>query len=280
MRVHAIKTGNVLVKSAFLHSPATEGGTLPYLAHVFVDRSRVALPIMAWVIEHPEGVIVVDTGENAATGGNFITQSRFEISPEEEIGAQLKRLGIAPRDVAKVVLTHLHGDHMDGLKDFPGVPIWLSRREFQPFLSPSGGRMQRLGIKLPAGFAPTLIDFRPDPLGPFSQSFPLTRDGKVVAVPTPGHTAGHLSVIVIGDDVDLFLAGDVTYQERSLPQQVLEGPSMEIALHRQTLAQVHEYARRRPTVYLPAHDPESARRLGDRQVVSVDPAKVLADARG
>jgi N-acyl homoserine lactone hydrolase len=272
MRIHAIKTGDVLVKSAFLGTPAKHG-IAPYLANVFVDRHRVRLPILTWLIEHPEGLIVVDTGENVATKTNFITQTTYDLTPEDEIGNQLKHLGIATTDIAKVVLTHLHGDHIDGLKDFPTTPIWVSQREYSP-LQTNGWNMSKLGIHLPASFNPMQITFRPEPFGPFDYSFPLTRDGRVIAVPTPGHTAGHMSVIVIDDDRHYFIAGDVSYNERGMVEQQLVGPSRKIALHRDTLQRVNAYTGLFPTVYLPSHDPESAQRLATKQTTG----KVLAFA--
>ncbi len=262
MKIHAIKTGDVLVKSAFLGSPAT-AGLLPYMANVFLDRKRVRIPVLAWVVEHPEGVIVVDTGENPAIKSNFITQSRFDIAPEEGIGAQLARLGIEKKDVAKVVMTHLHGDHMDGLKDFQNTPIWVHEREFNLARSKNSKFFANLGLQ-----SPTLFNFNSEPFGPFETSYPLTRDGSVIAVPTPGHTAGHLSVIVVEDGIHYFIAGDVSYKERTLVSQTLEGPSLEVELHRQTLRRVMDYCREYPTVYLPSHDPESARRLAAKQTVA------------
>jgi glyoxylase-like metal-dependent hydrolase (beta-lactamase superfamily II) len=268
MRIHAIQTGDVLVKSAFLNSPAAAGGFAPYLANLFLDRSRLRLPVCAWVIEHPEGVIVVDTGENAATRANFLTRSRFEVAAGDEIGSQLTRLGIRRGDITKVILTHLHGDHIDGLKDFEGVPICISQAEYAPTQASNARWIARIaGLRFPAWLKFTPIDFRPERFGPFECSFPLTSDGTVVAVPTPGHTAGHLSVIVKADGVHYFIAGDMAYSECSLMNQTLEGPSMAIPAHRQTLQRVRDYTRQYPTVYLPAHDPESAHRLAAKQIV-------------
>ncbi len=267
MQIHAIKTGDVLVKSAFLGSPATAGGVAPYMAGLFVDRTYVKIPIYAWAIEHSEGVIIVDTGEHANTNKAFLTQSRMSVSPDEEIGRQLTQIGISRGDISKVVLTHLHTDHADGLKDFEGLPIWVSQREYQPFQS-RGFSMSKLGLSLPTWLNPTLIAFRPEPIGPFESSLPLTNDGSVMAVPTPGHTAGHLSVIVRADDVHYFIAGDVAYREQALLDQKLEGPSLEIALHRQSLRRVLDYVHEYPTVFLPSHDPQSGNRLAAKQIIA------------
>jgi glyoxylase-like metal-dependent hydrolase (beta-lactamase superfamily II) len=270
MKIHAIKTGDVLVKSAFLGSPAT-AGPLPYMGNIFLDRTRVRIPILAWVIEHPEGVIVVDTGEDPANKGNFITQSRYDVAPEEAIGEQLKKLGVGKKDVSKVVLTHLHGDHKDGVKDFLNTPIWVSEREYN--LSPSANSKFFTGLGLQT---PTLFNFNAEQVGSFQSSISLTNDGSVLAVPTPGHTAGHVSVIVMDSDVHYFIAGDVTYKERTLISQTLEGPSTEVESHRQTLRRVLDYVRQHPTVYLPSHDPASAQRLAIKQTTATTALQVDA----
>lgn len=259
MKIHAIKTGDVLVKSAFLGSPAT-AGLVPYFANVLLDRTRKRIPVMAWVIEHHEGIIVVDTGEDPAIKSNFITQSRFDIKPEEGIGAQLTRLGIGKKDVAKVVMTHLHGDHMDGLKDFQQTPIWVHEREFYLSQATNSKFFNRLGLN-----APTLFSLPEDRFGTFENSYPLTKDGTIIAVATPGHTGGHISVIVVDNGIHYFIAGDTSYTEQTMLDQKLEGPSMEVAQHRQTLRRILDYTRQQPTVYLPSHDPESAQRLEARQ---------------
>ena len=108
--------------------------------NTLLDKKWVQVPIYAWVIEHPEGVIVVDTGETARTAqkGYFPrwqpflrqTSDKFLVSPEDEIGPQLKNLGIEPGDVRWVVLTHLHTDHAGGLHHFPRAEILVSRKEY------------------------------------------------------------------------------------------------------------------------------------------------------
>ena len=133
LHMHAIQTGWVAVHPNHrdLFGPA---GTR--LASILLDpRWTEWLPILTWVIEHPEGVIVIDTGEtsrvvepdffNCDPGSNFVFRRilRFLVRPEEEIGAQMQGLGIAPESVRWVVQTHLHCDHAGGLDavgDFGG----------------------------------------------------------------------------------------------------------------------------------------------------------------
>ena len=99
------------------------------------------LPILAWTVVHPEGVFVIDTGETArATQPGYYprwhpyyrTSLQLDIRPEDEIGPQLRRLGIDPsRDVRAVVLTHFHTDHVGDLSHFPGVRTLASPESYR-----------------------------------------------------------------------------------------------------------------------------------------------------
>jgi len=267
MKIHVIQTGIVKVKSAFLRGSVAAGGMLNFFPQLFTDKEYIDLPINAWVIEHPEGIIVVDTGDVAATKSQFVTQSKYDIQPEQEIGPQLSKLGIQIADISKVVLTHLHGDHTGGLSYFPNTPMWISEGEHRFFHSRVGHTMHQLVTHLPEWFKPSPIVFQPERFGNFDHGFPLTKDGTVIAVPTPGHTAGHMSIVVIDRDVHYFIAGDVTYHEQALIQQQLEGPSFNARQHPATLKRVLDYTQQYPTVYLPSHDIASAQRLKDAQTV-------------
>ena len=268
MRIHAIQTGTVAVKQR--QRRGSGPGPLRVVSSL-LDRSWTdPLPILAWVIEHPEGLIVVDTGETARalepgyfTGWNpyFRFGVREWVEPEEEIGPQLRRLGHEPDDVRWVVLTHLHTDHAGGLAHFPRSEILVSGTE----LDSAGGVMGKargyLPQHWPEWFQPTRVEFEPEPFGPFPTSFPLTEAGDVILVPTPGHTRGHLSVAVRHGGRLIFVAGDTSYTERLMLDGVADGVTDRPGIARRTLQLIRELAESEPTVYLPSHDPASVARL-------------------
>src|SRR5262249_21291934 len=142
----------------------------------------------------------------------------------QEIGPQLRTLGIDPRrDVRWLVMTHLHTDHAGGLAQFPGVETLVSRAEYAGAQGLRGRVEGYLNNRWPQGFVPHLLDFADRPYGPFAQSLPLTAAGDVVLVPTPGHTRGHLSVLVQEAEHAVFLAGDTSYTQDLLLERAPDG---------------------------------------------------------
>ena len=273
IRIHAIQTGTVGIKTAQIEG---RGQGAQRLLNVLIDKEWAEpVPIYAWVIEHPEGVIVVDTGETARTAEKsyfprwhpfFRLAAHPSVCPDDEIGLQLRRLGLVPRDVRWVVLTHMHTDHAGGLAHFPASEILIARGEYDAARGIAGRIQGYLPDRWPTWLQPRLIDFAQQPVGPFTASFPLTRD--IILLSTPGHTPHHLSVLVRDGDLSYILAGDTSYTENFMLKQVADGISPNPAITRQTLGQIRTYAQSTPTVYLPSHDPDSAKRLAARTTVA------------
>ncbi len=268
MKIHAIQTGAVRVKSS--QRVGRGRGPMRQL-HVLFDQTWTEpLPIYAWAIETAEGVIVVDTGETAMTKEPgyfpfwhpyFRLAVRLDVTPEREIGPRLREIGIRPDDVRTVILTHLHTDHAGGLRHFPKSEILVDATELQIAKGFAGRLRGYLPNRWPSWFAPKPIPLQPTPFGTFDRSCSVTQDGNVTIVPTPGHTPGHVSVIVVDEGVSYFLAGDTTYTQQALLEQEVDGVSPNKAEALRTLGKILGYARSKPTVYLPSHDPESMKRL-------------------
>jgi glyoxylase-like metal-dependent hydrolase (beta-lactamase superfamily II) len=265
MRIRAIQTGTLAIKQRQLRARGT--GRRRRLS-LLLDRSWTApLPIYAWLVEHPEGLIVIDTGETSQAAESFTPGLRESVRPDEEIGMRLQAVRINPHDVRWVILTHLHMDHCDGLHYFPRAQVLVSKREVDERRGPSG---QVAGYHSAALPRTRPVAFADGPVGPFPASETLTRAGDVVLIPTPGHTAGHLSVIVRDGDTSLFFAGDATYSEELLIERALDGSAVDEAAWYQTVDRILDYAHEQPTVYLPAHDPKAAQRLAARATVRVE----------
>ena len=278
-RIHNIQTGTVGIKSKQLRG---EGHGFQRLSNTLRDKQWQPVPIYAWVIEHPEGIIVVDTGETALTArkGYFPqwhpfmrqTANKFYVSPEDEIGPQLQKLGIAPGDVRWIVLTHMHTDHAGGLHHFPHAKILVARKEYEAARGLRGRLQGYLPHRWPRWFNPRLVDFTSEAVGPFPASFALTKANDVILLPTEGHTSGHLSVLVREGERSIFIAGDTSYTEQLMLEQAVDGVTPNEQASRQTLKRILEYVQTTPTVYLPSHDPEAKERLSQRRLVQFSEA--------
>jgi glyoxylase-like metal-dependent hydrolase (beta-lactamase superfamily II) len=192
----------------------------------------------------------------------------FKIEQEQEIGPQLRALGIGAHDVKLVVLTHLHMDHDGGLRHFQNAEILVSRGELNSARGWKGRVRGYLPNRWPSWFDPTPLDLVSEPFGPFLASKRLNKAGDIIAIATPGHTADHISILVRDDDVSYFLAGDASYNEDLMLAGKIDGVSPNEKISIATLRAIKRLTEDHPTVYLPTHDPLSATRLASRSVVS------------
>jgi N-acyl homoserine lactone hydrolase len=275
VRLHHVQTGEISIKR--FHYRGVGFNRFSRLMMWTLVPGWVRLPVHAWVIEHPDGIIVVDTGEvHAASQPNFYANSdrrffqlnfRFHIEPAQEIAPRLEDLGITPADVKTVILTHTHIDHSDGVNAFPNAEILVSSREWAD--------VQRFGTFhgcVPANWSPDLnfkpIIHIPDAIGSFPYSYPVTSDGAVRIVPTPGHTMGHQSVLVQEGDIFIMFAGDTSFDLAGLYSNTISGVTHSAKAERETRQQIRDFAKDHPLVYLPSHDSDSARRFHTREVIT------------
>jgi N-acyl homoserine lactone hydrolase len=200
VKVHAVCTGTVAVKKNF----RTKNG-IGELAkiNILLDKHYTEyMPIWVWVIEHPDGLMIIDTGEISAIGNQnkylasesrfmryfFKHGAKFDIKETDELDLQLASIHLKTEDVKLVVLTHLHLDHTDGLKFFPGAEIIVGDHEYK---HPNGN----MPTTYPSWFKPNPVLYKSDRADVFGEAFPISSSEDLLYIPTPGHTAGHSSVI-------------------------------------------------------------------------------------
>ena len=265
MRILALTTGEIELKVAFLHATPGIRGKVNLLRPG--PWATPPVPIHVWVVEHQEHRILVDTGEIAAA--KDMPFARPRVAPRDELPHALAAAGLSVAGITTAILTHLHADHYNGARHLDG-PVLVAEAEWREATGVRGRIAQRVTrAPLPAG-----VDFRPvrlddGPFGAFARSRALTPDGRVLAVATPGHTGGHLSVLAIDDeDRHVLLAGDATDTLEQLHDRRADAVATQPAEQVRTIDRILAHAREHPTVYLPSHDLESADRLAGRVALS------------
>jgi N-acyl homoserine lactone hydrolase len=188
--------------------------------------------------------------------------SRYHVTPADELPHALVKIGLTISDIDTAIVTHLHSDHIDGAKHLR-IPVLVARPEWDYAHSWFGRIAQRISrAKLPTTVKYEIYDLTDGPFGCFEASKRLTDDGRIIAVATPGHTPGHVSVIAIDDEGrHILLAGDATDSLEQLQSRRPDAIAPDRRLMVETMDRILAHARRYPTVYVPAHDPESVTRL-------------------
>ncbi len=283
VQISAIQTGEVQIKTR--HVRPRFGARPARILDVLADRSwSPRLPIFCFAIAHPDGLIVVDTGETSHANDPGYqpswhlfarTSERRWVAADEEVGPQLRAVGLDADAVRWLVMTHMHGDHAGGLSYFEHAEVVMSAREAAMAFARTGPANGYFNNHYPSWLAPRKLSFDGDPWEGFEASAPLTDDGVVRLVPTPGHTQGHLSVVVEQPDHLVVLTGDACYSERALLDGTLDGVAQDTGAHRRSTALLRRLCRSRRVVIVPSHDPDGPRRLADRVFTTPD-AEVAA----
>jgi N-acyl homoserine lactone hydrolase len=276
----AVKAVSVISTGTVQIHPEQPYGTRKPLYWWLLTSRRWTPPqaINIYVIEHARGLILFDTGQDRAsvtdrgyfpggfTGLIYDRLARFDIGEQDTLTAQLATLGYVPADVDTAILSHLHQDHIGGLAELTGADLLVSVAEWAE-LSRPGPELRgflRSHIRLP-GLRWRQVTMEPakDPgLAPFTESLDMMGDGSLMLLPTPGHTAGSMSLLIRRKNrPSLLLVGDLTYGAGILQRGQVPGVGNRRQLT-ESSRKVLTLAGHQPgLIVLPAHDPTAAQRL-------------------
>lgn len=178
------------------------------LEELMGSPGRRLLPVPAWLIEHPRGVVLFDTGLHPVLRTSrdrlrgLMRNSVMDLPLGADLTARLASAGCRPGDIDIVVFSHLHFDHCGGTAEVPDARLVLQTSEWSAAHHP---RLIDTGLYNPddfdLGHDRQLIDGNFDVFG----------DGRVVCLPTPGHTKGHQALRVELASGPIVLTGDCIY---------------------------------------------------------------------
>ena len=270
VRLTPLLTGTCLVPPAWWHR---EDGRLAGLRAlgVGVPRDRwLRVPIPAFLVEHPGGgLVLVDTGLHPSVaaaprenlGRVFVMAFKdIQMNSSQAVPAQLRALGVDPASVQTVVMTHLHADHASAMSEFPGATFLFSSQEWRA--ATGGGQFQGyVKRQFDHAFDYREIDFESSAVGSFStfgRAVDLFGDGSVLLAFTPGHTPGHLSVVLRLRERDALLCGDACYTRRTFETGHLPAKIPDEHRFRRSLRELQLFARESPNaLVVPGHDLEA-----------------------
>ena len=196
------------------------------------ERNRIQLGMRCLLIEHPSGLVLIDTG-----AGNKENEKFKDIYGLENEGADgatlledgLNQIGVTPPDVTLVINTHLHFDHAGGNTrnrsdgtleiSFPNATYIVKRGEYEFATRPNERTVA------------SYFERNYTPLEAAEKIEFVSREKEIVkgirVIPTPGHTPFHQSILIESAGERAFYLGDLVPTHAHLPLPWIMGYDVE-----------------------------------------------------
>lgn len=272
-RIHILYTGSVRIDRALAYREHTFH-PMPYTGWMRPASAQITVPVSAYLIEHSQGPVLIDTGWHTDIRVDqrrhlgLLASTMFQgFLPEgEAIHEQLNKMGIREHDIEAVVLTHLHADHVSGLKQVTGAKrIIVSEFEIEAAeRSPRYTRTMWQGVKLDS------FRLKSIPFGPHQLGLDLFGDESIFLVHTPGHSHGQLSVLVRLSRGWILLASDVGYSSKSWEEMRLPGVTDNRGEAEHSLLWVRDFASHSDCLGVFAnHDPDISPMIIEDEVITL-----------
>ncbi|GKU80032.1 N-acyl homoserine lactonase family protein [Paenibacillus sp. L3-i20] len=199
----------------------------PYTGILRPKSKKNWVPVSTYLIQHQKGNILIDTGwsEEIRTSPKkhlgWFSHALFKakLLPGQSVREQLYAIGLRPKDLDIVLLSHLHVDHVSGIKDLIDSSKFLTSAIEWKSANKDVGYNRSMWQDVPI----QTFEMETIPFGPYNKGIDLFQEGTVYLVFTPGHSKGLFSVMVKTDGGWVLIVSDVAYAERSWKESIIPG---------------------------------------------------------
>jgi N-acyl homoserine lactone hydrolase len=236
MKLYAFSSGGLTIAKSALQSGA--------------PSTQVTVPVGFFVVVHPKGNFLFDTGNNdkiindPSYWGPFIQGLTPERGPDVAIDTQLKKIGLTPDDIKYVAVGHMHLDHGGNVCKFPKATFLVQRDEMKNAAWPEPGTAgpyipgdvaclrNDLGQALPNKFKMEQLEGDMDVFG----------DGSVIIKRWPGHTPGsQMAIVRLPKTGTVVLTSDNVYFAENVTKNLL--PDVSLAYNPTGILNAYAYIR-------------------------------------
>lgn len=260
IKIHILHTGRVNVD---IGVPLKQKNPIAVTGFFRSEKNRVWLPVSTYLIEHPKGLILIDTGWHTGRRQTkvkrhlgFLPISYADLPKGMAINEQLSRLGYQTSDLDYVFISHMDSDHVDGIRLVSDAKnIMVSDKEL---LDTQKKRyFYRYKSNCWDGVSIKTFRFSESGIGPLGKSYDVFGDKSLLLVNTPGHSHGLFTTLVQGEQKFVAMIGDTGYMKKSWKDLWLPGLTVDRTAAKRSLEWIREISNHQNCAgILATHDPE------------------------
>ncbi len=227
IKIHVLHCGQVVVDSMLPFSEKS-WNPLAFAGFLRSKKHRLTLPVSTYLIEHPKGLVLIDSGWHTDVrinqfkylGALLYFVNKAYLPSGQAIHEQLAQMGYSPLDIDYLLLSHLDCDHVSGLKLVKDAKrILVSKMDYEGALADPIRYTRSMweGVKM------EFFNFLQSEYGPYKQAYDLFGDGSLLQIYAPGHSKGMAVTLIRNNDKYVLLTSDCGYASKSWEQMILPG---------------------------------------------------------